>query len=167
MYKKLNRAVVKEEFVNITGHSTRALILNQFIYWSERVSDFDQYIEEENERREKSGLTAQDLTHGWIYKSVKQLHEELMLSVTPRTIGRHLDILVKEGFLHQRTNPIHKWDRTKQYRVDFHKVAEELAKHGLTLNGYKPHDSAFDMASDDVKLFKQVQDLFLCKGGFN
>lgn len=45
--KKLKRAVIKEEFVTITKDFILAVILNQFIYWSDRVNDFDKMIEEE------------------------------------------------------------------------------------------------------------------------
>ena len=45
--EKLKRAVIKEEFVTITKDFILAVILNQFIYWSDRVNDFDKMIEEE------------------------------------------------------------------------------------------------------------------------
>ena len=42
--KKLKRAVIKEELVELTGDFRPALILNQFIYWIERMYDADKYI---------------------------------------------------------------------------------------------------------------------------
>ena len=45
--KKLKRAVIKEELLILTGHFLEALILNQFLYWSERVRDLDVFILEE------------------------------------------------------------------------------------------------------------------------
>jgi hypothetical protein len=53
--KKLKRAVIREEFIAITGNFIDAVILNQFIYWSERVKDFDEYIKQENDRAKKCG----------------------------------------------------------------------------------------------------------------
>jgi hypothetical protein len=44
---KLKRAVIKEEYVALTGSVDKALILNQFVYWSERVRDFDLFVKEE------------------------------------------------------------------------------------------------------------------------
>ena len=39
--KKLKRVVIKEELFALTGDFKEAIILNQFIYWSERIRDFD------------------------------------------------------------------------------------------------------------------------------
>ena len=47
---KTKSVVIKEPLVRLTGNFIPALILNQFIYWSERMYDTDDYIEEENER---------------------------------------------------------------------------------------------------------------------
>ena len=48
--KPLKRVVIKEELVALTGDFRPALILNQFIYWIERMYDTDKYILEEKER---------------------------------------------------------------------------------------------------------------------
>jgi len=37
----LKRIVIKEELVVLTGDYRKAILLNQFLYWSERVKDFD------------------------------------------------------------------------------------------------------------------------------
>ena len=41
---KLKRVVIKQELVELTGDYRPALILNQFIYWTERMKDTDKYI---------------------------------------------------------------------------------------------------------------------------
>ena len=43
---KLKRVVIKQELVELTGDYRAALILNQFIYWTERMRDTDKYIRE-------------------------------------------------------------------------------------------------------------------------
>ena len=45
--KPLKRVVIKEELVELTGDFRPALILNQFIYWIEKMYDTDKYILEE------------------------------------------------------------------------------------------------------------------------
>jgi len=135
---KLKRAVIKEELVEITGKFQTALILNQFIYWTERVHDFDKFLEEENRRNILGGLEPVNvpLSHGWIYKSASDLSEELMLGVSDQSISRYIKELENLGFIHERSNPIHKWDRTKQYRVDFQAVCNALEQKGKTLEGW-------------------------------
>ena len=53
--QKLKRVVIKEELVVLTGDIFKAVILNQFLYWSERVKDFDKFISEEKVRAERHG----------------------------------------------------------------------------------------------------------------
>ncbi len=71
--KKLNRIVIKEELVALTGDFKLAIVLNQMIYWSERRTDADQFIGEEIERIKRQNASPGDTdsiqpAHGWIYK---------------------------------------------------------------------------------------------------
>lgn len=134
---ELKRIVIKEELVRLTGDIYRAIILNQFIYWSQRVRDVDRLIAEEQRRME---YEAADLnmkpTNGWVYKTAEELLEETMLGISRQSVNRYVNVLVGQGYLLCRNNPDHKWDRTKQYRVDFVRVRRELAALGYTLDGY-------------------------------
>lgn len=137
MEGKLKRVVIKEELVHLTGDYFKAILLNQFIYWSERVYDFDKFIEEERERMKQDGQELNMLpTKGWIYKTAEELADETMLGVSVQTIGRHLKVLIDQGYLLQRNNPEHKWDRTKQYRVNLTKIRKDLESTGYVLEGY-------------------------------
>ncbi|ACX51850.1 primosome, DnaD subunit [Ammonifex degensii KC4] len=136
--QRLKRAVIKEELVALTGDTLEALILNQFIYWSERVEDFDRFIQEEKERAEQEGIELNfPLTGGWITKKMSELKEELMVAESEATIKRKVQSLVDKGYLEKRQNPLYKWDRTLQYRVNLVKIAQDLSKLGYHLEGYK------------------------------
>ena len=140
--EKLKRAVIKEEFVAITNDFVDAVILNQFLYWTERVKDLGELIEEEKKRESSSNIEANiynddSFEHGWFYKSAKQLNEETMLGMGSSTINRHIKALVDKGLVKRRRNEKYKWDRTWQYRVDINKVAIEVEKAGYTMQGYK------------------------------
>ncbi|MDA2163839.1 helix-turn-helix domain-containing protein [Bacillus cereus group sp. Bc252] len=147
MSKKLKRAVIKEELVALTGDFKKAVLLNQLIYWSERVGDYDQFIEEEKNRakmamneeeRKRGELYKQiELTHGWIYKTADDMSAETMLGMSKSSIGRHLETLLQEGWLERRKNPNWKGDNTYQYRVDILKIQKDLFKLGYFLEGYK------------------------------
>lgn len=135
--EKLRRAVIKEELVKLTKDAIKALILNQFLYWTERVKDIDRYIEEEIERAKETGETVKiNKTNGWIYKSSEELAEELMNIQSPRTIRRKLSELVEQGYIEQRQNPNNSWDKTPQYRVNLQKVINDLEALGYALEGY-------------------------------
>ena len=137
MVEKLKRAVIKEELVALTGDFTKAVLLNQFIYWSERVKDFDKFIEEEATRMGVEGEKANiEKQGGWIYKSAEELSDETMLGLSPKTIRKHMRKLIDNGWLDERNNPKYSWDRTKQYRVDIVKVQKDLQSLGYALEGY-------------------------------
>jgi len=135
--KKLKRAVIKEEFVALTGDVVEALILNQFLYWSERVDDIDQWIREENMRRAMTNRDEIELNHGWIYKKASELNEELMLNMSEVALRRKIKRLVERGFIQERRNPTHSWDRTLQYRVDLQKIRDALHEIGYELQGFR------------------------------
>ncbi len=48
--RPLRRVVIKEELVALTGDFMQALMLNQFLYWTRRIRDYDQLLEEEAAR---------------------------------------------------------------------------------------------------------------------
>jgi len=142
---KLKRSVIKEELVILTGSFERALILNQFLYWTERVYDFDKMIAEENQRRLTHGIEEQiNLNNGWIYKSAEELNEEIMINKSPATILKHLDVLISNGWIRKRNNPNFKWDRTYQYRVNLVKLQADLHRIGCPLDGFKKISSALN-----------------------
>ena len=142
--RKLKRVVIKEELVALTGKINEAIVLNQMIYWSERVKDSDKFIQEELERARKfadgSEETLEDiketLKSGWIYKTSEEMAEETMLGVSARTIDRVFKNLVDNGWLDRRKNPKYKWDKTWQYRVNLNKIQSDLLKLGYNLDGY-------------------------------
>ena len=135
--QKLKRAVIKEEYIAITGDFEKAVILNQFIYWSERVNDFDVFIKQENDRAIKNGYTETDFLNGWIYKTAEELSQETMLGLSVATIRKHIAVLIELGFIDERTNPKYKWDRTKQCRVNLVNIAQALYDKGFPFEDYK------------------------------
>lgn len=143
--EKLKRAVIKEELVALTGDYRLAIVLNQMIYWSERVRDFDKFIEEEKKRilsyaqseKDTQRVEALKLTRGWIYKKAEELAEETMMNVSKTTMGKYLDKLVEKGWLEKRRNPHLPLDKTYQYRVNIGKIQSDLLALGYSLEGYK------------------------------
>jgi len=132
--KKLKRVVITQELVELTGHHIQALLLNQFIYWSKKRDDFDEFIEEEKNRMEDTPNI--EKTSGWIFKSRKELLNELMLNISNNHLGTHLNALIENEWLNVRRNPKHKWDKTYQYRPDIIKIQNDLHELGYSLPDY-------------------------------
>ncbi len=143
--RKLKRVVIKEELVALTEDAISALILNQFLYWSERVRDFDRFIDEERRRGADPNI---EPTSGWIYKSIADLGEEIMLNASEATIRRRIDDLVEAGYLEKRESP-QKWDRTLQYRPHIYNIQQALFEIGYVLDGY-PLQFEFETPDDST-----------------
>ena len=160
--EKLKRVVIKEEYMAITNDMTESIILNQFIYWSERIKDFDNFILEDRDLLLRFGtedvkeqIPISNLKHGWIYKKANELKTELMDIVSEKTINRKLESLVEKGYLDRRNNPLIKYDRTYQYRVNLKKIMLDLLPLGYTIEGYKIPLDFLEMA---ISLNRQNDD---------
>lgn len=134
---RIKKAVIREDLLSITKDYRKAILLNQFIYWSERVSDADKFIEKENEIARSNGEEEREPFYGWIYKTAEELAEEVMLGLSASQIRRHINDLVDMGYLSKRNNPKYKWDRTLQYKVNLANIAKDLKKNGYPLSDYK------------------------------
>lgn len=130
-------AVAREEFVDLTQDLLMAMILNQLLYWSQRIKDFDLFLEEEKAFNTEYERPAR---YGWFYKSAIELSEETMLRLTKVTIRKYLHCLIENGWISERANPLNKWDRTTQYRVNLKNLHIDLQKLGWDLPGF-PRDT--------------------------
>ncbi|MBL8676136.1 MAG: hypothetical protein JNJ47_01740 [Alphaproteobacteria bacterium] len=133
-------SLIRMEFVELTNDPLIAAILNQLVYWSQRVSDFDLFWREEASSS-PDGASPQ---YGWFYKSTSELLEETMVRVTPVTMRRYLSFLTEQGWIETRVNPRYKWNRTPQYRVNLRKLYTDLQALGFNLPGF-PHDNIFPL----------------------
>ncbi|WP_067929586.1 helix-turn-helix domain-containing protein [Alicyclobacillus shizuokensis] len=156
--KPLKRSVIKEELVALTGNFKLAIILNQMLYWSERVQDFDAFILEERERATMSGAEEPNLPlrRGWIFKKAEELAEETMLGLNVSSMLRLLNQLVDQGWLEKRRNPKNHMDKTYQYRVNVVKIQRDLQAKGYALEGYpllieNPRTSNLHFANTDFQ----------------
>ena len=134
---RIKKAVIREDLLSITNDYRKAIILNQFIYWSERVSDADKFIQKENEIAKNNGEEERELFYGWIYKTAEELADEVMLGLSASQIRRYISELVDMGYISKRNNPKYKWDRTLQYRVNLVNIAKDLKKNGYPLSDYR------------------------------
>ena len=132
-------AIIREEFVELTGDALVAAILNQLIYWSQRVTDFNLYVAEEKNASSKGQSSLQ---HGWFCKTNRELMEETMLHVTVVTFRRYMNCLVKEGWIQTRINPRYKWNRNPQYRVNLRKLCADLQKKGYSFPDYASYGNS-------------------------
>ena len=114
-------SIIRKEFVMLTGNHFSATILNQLLYWTLRVKDFDLFLEEEKTLpalEEDEGSSNCHKSHGWIYKTAHELIDETMLGISHPTMRKYLKQLIDEGWICERVHPHSKWNKTTQYRVN-------------------------------------------------
>lgn len=136
MERKIMKAVLREDYLAITGDYIEAMALNQFIYWTDKINKSDELLAVENEKARRSGCGETEPRNGWVYKSAKDLAKELMIGLSQPQMSRYIKSLVDKGYLVTRRNPKHKWDRTLQYKVDFSAVRSALNEKGYELSEY-------------------------------
>lgn len=141
-------ALVREAFVALTRDTTEAVILNQFVYWSQRISNFSCFMTEEKEQFENK---SDSIKYGWIYKSSVEMKEEIMWTDSAKTISRKISSLVEKGFIYRRKNPKVSFDHKYQYRVNLKAILTALSKLGYMLNEYKVDLYSFFELSIPVK----------------
>jgi hypothetical protein len=135
--RPLRRVVIKEEYALLTGDHVSAILLSQIEYWTMRTHDFDRFLAEEKGRAKmESKETGVPFLHGWIYKTAEDLSAETMMGLSANTIRARLRRLVERGWIGERNNPDHPWDRTKQYRFNVGAVAVSLEHMGYHLEGW-------------------------------
>ncbi len=152
--RSLKRAVLREEFAALTGDAFQAIVLNQFIYWVQKVNDFDDFIREEQERNPDCNVS---LRHGWIYKKAQDLIEETMLQMSDITMRLIIKALVEKGWIEERTNPDNRWNKVLQYRPDLKKIQQDLYGLGYALPGFPLLQLA--QRSEAPKLQNEVSNL--------
>ena len=128
--------IIREEWVDLTGDPLTASVLEQLLYWCQRVPDFDLYIGEEKTNLPKDKSSRQ---YGWFYKANQELIEETMLRVTLVTFRRYLNFLISRGWIQTRINPKRKWDRRAQYRTNLRQLCTDFQKKGHTLPGFEAY----------------------------
>jgi hypothetical protein len=144
---------LREEFISLTNDPLIAIVLNQLLYWTQRVKDFDLLLEEERFFNPECNVSPR---HGWIYKTSKELIIETMIRVDRTTMRRYLKTLIDKGWLEERSNPNNRWDKTSQYRLNLRKLQEDLWKIGFNLPGihlltrkeFKPKEKRQDSNSE-------------------
>ena len=153
--RRVKRAVIKEEYVAITGDVSEAVLLNQMIYWSERVADFDKFIVEEKQHMIEIGEKATEypLICGWIHKSAAEIKEETMSVESQKTIARKMQNLVEKAFLLRRNNPKSGYDRIHRQRPslwDLHgyRRSREASSGAEASGGRRHRRTVFARASD-------------------
>lgn len=143
---KLKRVVLKEELVQLCEYKAiPALVLSQMLFWSEVATKDLSELKDSSAEQELKKAKARRLKLGeWVYKSAKDMAQELMGIASRRTISDALGYLVKRGWLETRRNPDYLADNVLQYRFIFLKLRGDLHRLGYTLDSY-PILSAADL----------------------
>jgi len=111
-----------------------AAVLNNFIFWTDIKLAGNEQKQIENELRATADKPLLEISL-WIWKSNRDLCNELLNTWGESKVGVARKYLVAAGYLEQRRNPTYQWDRTYQFRLNITKVQSLIQDlHSLKLS---------------------------------
>jgi hypothetical protein len=147
IFTRMKKAVLREDMMELTQDVTQALVLGQMLYWTKTLDKVNDWLFEENKRLAEVELPQHEYNYGWIYKSAREMREDLMNSFSEDAIQRAFSALVTKGVLMKRNNPIVRYDRKLQYRVDIVFLRRLLKDRGYEMTDFQlatiPQEAAF------------------------
>ena len=147
LFVRMKKAVLREDIMMLTQDVTQALVLGQMLYWTKTLDTVNNWIFEENKRLAESDLPQHEYNYGWIYKSAREMREDLMCAFSEDAIQRAFSILVTKGVFMTRSNPRVRYDRTLQYRIDLVFLRRLLKDRGYEMTDFQlatiPQEAVF------------------------
>lgn len=131
--RPIMKSVIREDLVALTQDYKAAVVLHQLIYWTKRVHDFDQFLQEEHNRNPECNVA---FRHGWIIKTAQDLANETMLGLSRQTIRIILKNLIELEVIEEAYHDDNKWDKTTKYRLNLVKLQESLFTLGYPLSDF-------------------------------
>jgi hypothetical protein len=143
----MKKAVLREDMMALTQEVTQAMVLGQMLYWTKTLDKVNDWLFEENKRLSEVELPQHEYNYGWIYKSAREMREDLMNAFSEDAIQRAFSALVTKGVLMKRNNPIVRYDRKLQYRIDMVYLRRLLKDRGYEMTDFQlatiPQEAAF------------------------
>jgi hypothetical protein len=145
LFVRKKKVVLREDFMELTKDINQALVLSQMLYWTKKIDNLNDMILEENKRLAEHGQPQIEYFHGWIWKSARQMKEELFHALSEDAIQRAFVALADKGIFIKRRNPNFKYDRTLQYRIDLVLLRRMLKDIGVEFTDFQldsiPHSA--------------------------
>ena len=143
----MRKAILREDLMALTQDVTQALVLGQMLYWTKTLDKVNDWLFEENKRLAESALPQHEYNYGWIYKSAREMRDDLMNAFSEDAIQRAFTALVTKGVLMKRNNPFVRYDRKLQYRIDVVFLRRLLRDRGFEMTDFQletiPQEAVF------------------------
>lgn len=86
----------------------------------------------------------------WFSKSNRELREDLLGMYSEKTVSAALALLMTNGFIKRRINPVNKTDRTYQYQLQIAVVQQQIDAFALR-NSTAPIQEIYEMEDVDLR----------------
>ena len=137
----MKKAVLREDLMAVTKDLTQSMVLSQMLYWTKTLDQVNQLIFEENKRLAEESQPQCEYNYGWIWKSAREMREDLMMAFTEDSIQKAFSALSACGLLMKRNNPKVRYDRKLQYRVDLLLLRRKLKECGWAMTDFVLSDT--------------------------
>ena len=141
LFVQMKKAVLREDLMAVTKDLTQSMVLSQMLYWTKTLDQVNQLIFEENKRLAEESQPQCEYNYGWIWKSAREMREDLMMAFTEDSIQKAFSALSACGLLMKRNNPKVRYDRKLQYRVDLLLLRRKLKECGWAMTDFVLSDT--------------------------
>ena len=86
LFVQMKKAVLREDLMAVTKDLTQSMVLSQMLYWTKTLDQVNQLIFEENKRLAEESQPQCEYNYGWIWKSAREMREDLMMAFTEDSI---------------------------------------------------------------------------------
>lgn len=108
--------VLRSDYLTICkDNHCAAMVLAQMQYWYDVKIAARSQAQLHNAAAVREGMEPTQDEELWVYKKQTEMRDELMGLFGETAISKAYTFLLDAGFLSDRCNPLHKWDKTRQY----------------------------------------------------
>lgn len=151
-FRPLKKISLQEGLMALTRNTSQALLLSQFLQWTQDCYGFDEILAEENKERTRLGQGPANVAprEGWFYASLQGMADACMLLSSQKSLESFVATLLQQGWLEMR--PATPCAQKCQYRVNLGALEADLKKIGYGLPGFTsdPAENAAPLLSDPL-----------------
>jgi hypothetical protein len=135
--------ILREGMIKLAGGFVQAALLSSLLGWTRHWLKTDNEVYKQikeaatNNDIKKVRRLKQQIRQGWFWKSYREMAQELLDQISPKTCERYIETFVKKGLLESREPEQKAIYRAKWYKANVDKIKEDLNTLGFELDHYK------------------------------
>lgn len=135
--------ILREGMIKLAGGFAQAALLSSLLGWTRHWLKTDNEVYKQIQKAaENKDLKAvrklkDQIRQGWFWKAYREMSDELLNQVSPKTCERYVEKFEEMGLIWSRDPEEKAVYRAKWYKANIDKIKEELNKLGFELDHFK------------------------------